>query len=389
LSELDAIYPPGVPRANPTEDWAARANLALAEAGEAFEDGAEEEPEAYADADIDFGAAVAPEEKPSERGQPQQLIAGDRFVLDAPEGVASVWGFEKGSVAWSRGEPVFLVGPQGVGKTTLAQRLGLARMGLASQVLGLPVVADERRVLYLAADRPHQAARSFRRMVNEEQREALAEKLIVWKGPFPPLSAKQPDALANLCQAVGAGTLIIDSTKDVALELSREETGQVFNLALQYVVGAGVEVLALHHQRKATGDNKKPTSLADVYGSTWITAGAGSVLLLWGDPGDPIVELTHLKQPAEELGPFNIIFDHVRGTVEPHDPADLEALVAAAPTGLTAAVAASALFSVETPSRNQIEKARRKLERLHGEGIVRRLEASEPGEPVRYVGRVA
>ena len=271
--------------------------------------------------------------------RPRQLVAGDRFVLDAAGSIAAVWGFEKGTVLWSKGEPAFIVGPQGVGKTTLAQRLALARMGLAGDVLGLPIAPDARRVFYLACDRPHQAARSFRRMLSEDERAALAEKLIVWKGPFPPVSAKQPDSLANLCRSVDAGTLFIDSTKDVALELSREETGQVFNLALQYVIEAGVEVLSLHHQRKATGDNKKPTTLADVYGSTWITAGAGSVLLLWGEPGDPIVELRHLKQPAEEFGPANVIFDHARGTVDVHDPADIEALLAAAPEGLTAAVA--------------------------------------------------
>jgi hypothetical protein len=34
-----------------------------------------------------------------------------------------------------------------------------------------------------------------------------------------------------------------------------------------------------------------------------ITAGAGSVVLLWGAAGDPIVEWRHLKQPAAEVGP--------------------------------------------------------------------------------------
>lgn len=319
---------------------------------------------------------------------PQQIVAGGRFVFEAAEQVPAVWG-ERSMVAWPQGEPAFIVGPQGVGKTTLAQRLVLARLGLATHLLGLPVSKDGRRVLYIAADRPHQAARSLRRMVNPDHRATLDAQLLIWKGSFPPLNAKQPDALANLAHAAGAGTLIIDSTKDIALELSREDTGQLFNLALQHVVAAGVEVLALHHQRKATADNRKPTSLADVYGSTWLTAGAGSVLLLWGEPGDPIVELRHLKQPAEEIGPLNLIIDHVRGTIDLHDPAKLEDLLAAAADGLTAPVAAAALYSTDSPNRNQIEKARRRLETLVRDGTAQRHEPTEPGEPVHYHERSA
>jgi hypothetical protein len=37
---------------------------------------------------------------------------------------------------------------------------------------------------------------------------------------------------------------------------------------------------------------------------TWLTSGAGSVILLNGQPGDPIVSLHHLKQPAAAVGPL-------------------------------------------------------------------------------------
>lgn len=37
----------------------------------------------------------------------------------------------------------------------------------------------------------------------------------------------------------------------------------------------------IHHHRKATGDNKRPNKLSDVYGSMYITARASSVLCLW------------------------------------------------------------------------------------------------------------
>jgi KaiC/GvpD/RAD55 family RecA-like ATPase len=206
-------------------------------------------------------------------------------------------------VAWASGESVFLVGPAGVGKTTLAQQLTLARAGLRTDVLGFPVVPDGRRVLYVAADRPQQAQRSFARMVSEADRETLTERLRVWRGPLEADLGARPHILLELCEKHDAGTVVLDSLKDVALELSKDETGSRVNNALQLTVAEGVDVVVLHHQRKATSAGTKPTTLSDVYGSTWLTAGAGSVILLWGEAGWPIVELSHLKQPAGDDRP--------------------------------------------------------------------------------------
>ena len=55
---------------------------------------------------------------------------GATFILDAEEEVPSLWGRD-GEVLWAAGEPLQIVGPQGVGKTTLAQGLGLHRPGYA------------------------------------------------------------------------------------------------------------------------------------------------------------------------------------------------------------------------------------------------------------------
>src|SRR4051794_28282944 len=85
-----------------------------------------------------------------------RAIDGASFILDAPKGVPAIWG-SGGDVAWARGETLLIAGPQGVGKTTLAQRLALARCAIDTAVLGLPVDPDPRGVLYVAADRPAQA----------------------------------------------------------------------------------------------------------------------------------------------------------------------------------------------------------------------------------------
>ena len=114
-----------------------------------------------------------------------------------------------------------------------------------------PEISDvPKAVLYVAADRPRQIARSFRRMVREGHRAAL-EWLTVWSGPLPfDLAADGAERLTEFAAEFGAGTIVLDSLKDVALDLSKEETGSRVNLALQHTLAAGVEVLAIHHQRK-------------------------------------------------------------------------------------------------------------------------------------------
>ena len=129
------------------------------------------------------------------------------------------------------------------------------------------------------------------------------------------------------------------------------------------MIAEGIEVGSLHHQRKASVGNPKPRTLSDVYGSVWITAGAGSVLLLWGEPGDPILDLAQLKTPIGDGVSTRVIIDHDAGTIERQDDLDPAVILARAGT-LTAADAARVMYEASAPSRAQVEKARRQLERL-------------------------
>jgi replicative DNA helicase len=311
------------------------------------------------------------------------VLDGATFALDAPARVPAVWG--TGSrVLWAQGEPALIVKPDGVGGTTLAQQLALRRAGVrTSPLLGLPVAPDDRRVLYLALDRPAQARRSLARMVGEEDREALARQLVVWSGPLAFDVLRQPAGLLELACAHGAGTVVIDSLKDLAPSLSDEHTGQAINSALQRCVAEGVEVGALHHQRKAQAENRKPRALADVYGSRWLTAGAGSVLMLWGEAGDPVVELHHLKQPSGEVGPLMLLHDHATGMTTVTAGADVVDVLGASAVPLDAREVARRLFNVRDPQRNDIAKAKRRLSAAVAEGRARRVEP-EPGSPALW-----
>ena len=315
---------------------------------------------------VDTPAAVTatPDVIPDDEPDPfARLRPGGSFVLDTPATPTAIWGAGD-EVLWADGEALQIVGPQGVGKTTLTAQLVTARIGMRQEVLGWPVVPGRRRVLYLAMDRPRQISRALRRLVSEQDRAVLDECLQVWPGPPPADLAKYPGLMTELAARADADTVIVDSVKDAAIGLTDDEVGALWNRARQHALAAGVEVVEQHHQTKrGAGGQGAPNTLADVYGSVWLTSGTGSVLLLWGSAGDPIVELRHLKQPATEVGPLRIIHDHITGLSQVWHGVDV-VLMARRPSGVTAKAAAVAMYETDTPSPAQVEKARRKLDAL-------------------------
>jgi hypothetical protein len=305
-----------------------------------------------------------------------RIVDGGAFIHDAPSVVPSIWG-RGDEVLWAEGEPTIITGPTGVGKTTLGGQVVAGRLGFLPNVLGFPVTPG-RRVLYLAMDRPAQIRRALARLLRQYPREELSERLTVWPGPPPVDLARHPTLLRLLAAKADADTVVIDSLKDAAVKLSDEETGQGLARAMNLCVSDGVEVIAYHHQTKRGGDGKgKPNSLADVYGSGWITAGAGSVVLLWGAAGDPLVELGHLKQPAAEVGPLRVVHDHAAGTTTVAEKIDVVALLAAGP--MTAPEVAAVMFECADPARAQVEKARRKLNDLVKVGLATKLDGLSRG----------
>ena len=328
--------------------------------------------EAIASALERMQADLASTQPGSEPAWRSRLTNGAAFIFDVPDQVPAVWGVDD-NVLWASGEALMICGPQGVGKTTTAGQVVMARLGLIKEVFGLPVVPGSRRVLYLAMDRPQQAARSLGRLARPEWRDTIHDRLSVWQGPPPADFALSSTVLADMCRAADADTVIVDSIKDAAVGVSKDEIGAGYNRARQAAIAAGVEVLELHHQRKESNGGGKPKALADVYGSTWLTSGAGSVLLLWGEPGDSVVGALHLKQPMNDVGPLTIIHDHDAGTSEVDlgdITTDLIYLAAHQPGGLSPRAAACALYRTGDPDRNLIEKARRRLDGYVRSGVM-------------------
>ncbi|OBK27701.1 hypothetical protein A5634_22300 [Mycobacterium asiaticum] len=319
----------------------------------------------------------------------QRFVSGGAFILDAPEEPPAIWG-HGGDVLWARGESLMVAGPMGVGKTTLAGLLIRALLGLGDgTVLGLPVVAlaPDRRLLYLAMDRPRQAARSLARQFGAADREVLDERLVVWPGPPPADVARHPEVLTLLAEDADAAVVVLDSVKDAAIGLSEDEVGAGYNRARQMLLASGRELAELHHTTKRGANGGPPTQAQDIYGSTWITNGTGSILLLSGEPGDPLVHCRHVRQPMNELGPWWLSHDQDSGALTVHHAVDLVVLAAASPDGVTAKAAAAAIFcdadedgdKLPKPKPGQVEKARRQLDMKTKAGLLIRVEGSKGG----------
>lgn len=317
-----------------------------------------------------------------------RIVNGWEFVNATDKASSAIWGRD-GEVLQAHGEGLMIVAPEGCGKTTLGQQLMLARAGiLPADLLGLPVEPAQGLQLYIAADRPKQAAKSMRRMITDADEAMLREGIIVHRGPLPFDATIDQKSLREFVVAHQATDVYIDSLKDIALELSTDKIGGAVNLAFQELIAAGIELVVLHHQRKPQPGASAPKKIADVYGSRWLTAGMGSVICLWGEPGDPIVAFSHIKQPEEPVGPFDVLHDHVRGRTTVHDHTDLEQLIAATLRGgLTCKDAARLLFKKDEPRSNDIEKARRKLEALVGRN--RAWRKDDPDGLARYFSKDA
>ncbi|HTZ14976.1 MAG TPA: ATP-binding protein [Mycobacterium sp.] len=313
----------------------------------------------------------AGQERPADPRATWDVVDGGSFIFDQPQGTPAVWGKDT-DVLWPEGESLMIAGQQGLGKTTLMGQLVRALLGVCDgEVLGLPVPPIDGRILYLAMDRPRQIARSLARQFRLEDRPLLEERLIFRPGPPPADIAKRPELLLTMARDLDAQVVFVDSVKDAALGLSSDEVGAAYNRARQYVIADGRELCDSHHAVKRGPNGAPVKDINDIYGSAWLTSGCGSVVLLTGEPGDPIVGFRHVKAPVNEVGPWQLLHDSVAGELRVEVEISLVDLVKAKGVdGLTARDAAVALFEANQPSRAQKEKARRKLVKLQADGVL-------------------
>ena len=102
--------------------------------------------------------------------------------------------------------------------------------------------------------------------------------------------------------------IAIDSLQKIYTgKLSDDEIRGFFNYLASLRQRYGFYVWLVHHNRKAQGDNKRPNTLDDVYGSMYITAEPDAILALWQPVNSKDLEVIELKNRyAEKAKPFKI-----------------------------------------------------------------------------------
>lgn len=309
---------------------------------------------------------------PNPFGEYPPVDAGD-WLFKTDDTVVELWGAGD-EIIWAEGEAFLLAGGQGLGKSTLAGQLVRGQLGFQSEVLGLPVARVEKPILYLAMDRPRQLRRSMRRQFSEEEMRQAKGRLLVRPGPPINDMAVDPSLLARMAEAVGAGVVYVDSLKDAAVGLSTDEVGALYNRARQSLLATGANICELHHIKKPNADAGSTGGVGEVYGSTWITSGAGSVVTLSGEPGDLEVKFRHVKSPANEVGPWKIHLDPDQGSFSVRKIDLLVSVRNAGHNGLDCEDAAREIYDCKRPSNSEKKKAERKLDAMVARGVLRRIE---------------
>lgn len=220
----------------------------------------------------------------------------------------------------------------GVGKTQLSIQLGIAG------ALNLPFLewkfVRPLRVAILSLEMSHVALKKFMTVISreysEDQIKALQDNLyVVPLGEVLDLTAEAPRTFTNtLLDQIKPDLVIVDSLGKLSSGKLDEDTVRKINdqlAAIRRRFKCGVWLI--HHNRKANGENKEPTSLDDVYGNVYITAEATVVLVLHKKkPTDKDIKLITVKSrlaPEKDIMTLNrnenLHFEVVKGAAVTFD----------------------------------------------------------------------
>lgn len=200
----------------------------------------------------------------------------------------------------------------GVGKTQFSIQLAIAA-ALGRNFLGWQVTCPH-KVALLSLEMSHVALKIFLqtiiRQYSEQDQRILQENLIVV--PFgEPLSIDKVEGftfLTTILDDIKPDGLVIDSVGKLSMEDLNEKTAKVLNTRyLGLRARYGCFIWLIHHNRKATDNNKKPTNLSDVYGNVYLTAEMTSCVVLWPNDKTGTIEVIPVKMRLSEMRkPFHV-----------------------------------------------------------------------------------
>lgn len=198
------------------------------------------------------------------------------------------------------GGSLVLAGAPGVGKTMFSLQAA------AAMALGKPFLdratGEPKRVGFFSLEMGHLDLKYFLMQMAEawtaEERRILHENLqLCPRGE--PLYMDTPEVRSDVEETIKYleldGVFIDSLGAATDGEIADEKVKRHFHWNDQLRKRTGAFVWYVHHNRKATGDNKKPNKLDDVLGSRYITTQATTVIGLGATDIENIIECIPLK----------------------------------------------------------------------------------------------
>jgi KaiC/GvpD/RAD55 family RecA-like ATPase len=185
------------------------------------------------------------------------------------------------------GGNMLLVGPPGVGKTQVALNFAYA-LATGTDCLGY-APDSPRKILFVSAEMGPVDLKVFTDQItgrfSPEERLLLQQNFFVLPlGESMYLNTlKEQQKIKRLVDVYGVDGIIFDSLGSATNKslTDEEATKSLLDWNDSFRKEMDVFTWFIHHNRKATENNKEPSGLADVYGSQYITARATTVLSLW------------------------------------------------------------------------------------------------------------
>lgn len=226
-----------------------------------------------------------------------------------------------------------IVSAPGVGKTQLSLQFAICC------ALGIPFlrwpIKQKKKILWFSLEMNHAALKWFTTQIAQGHTSAEIQELdrnlkIVPLGEVLPLDHPEGrNFLEALIEEYKPDGIILDSMGKVTnSSLSDEEKIKSLNAYYGRIRNKyGAFLLFIHHNRKATDNNKKPKELGDVYGNQYIAAETSAAINLWKEP-DGSIEISTIKlRLAPEVRPFKIIRTDNLKFIEPTTPPVGEGLI--------------------------------------------------------------
>ena len=205
-----------------------------------------------------------------------------------------------------------LSGAPGTGKTQMSIQLSVCACLNKPFLIWQP--CREMRIVFLSLEMGEVQFKHFADQVAGGLTSGELEKLRKNLTIFPLgtsvnlLSEEGQRALELIIDEFKPDGVVVDSMAKVSAKAltDEEHIKALNNLYARVRVKHDLFMWFIHHNRKATSDNKKPNQLADLYGNQYIAAETSVVLHLWKER-DRTIEVSTLKNRlSAEARPFKV-----------------------------------------------------------------------------------